>query len=139
MKSQNVDYYIGDAARMTGVKVETIRYYEKNGVLAAPLRGQNGYRLYSKDQVERLMFVKRCRELGFSLNHTTSLLDLTNSEGRTCKQISDKAEKRLKEVRAKIEDLRRMEAVLEGYVEACPRDASANCPIVGALSHVDLL
>ena len=139
MTSHRRELYIGNVSKLTGVKVETIRYYEKAGILDSPTRGTNGYRVYTKVQTERLMFVKRCRELGFSLDHTTSLLDLANSEGRTCKQISDKAVKRLKEVRANIEDLRRMEVVLESYVEACPRDASTDCPIVGALSHVDSL
>jgi MerR family transcriptional regulator, mercuric resistance operon regulatory protein len=136
MTSHRREFYIGNVAKLTGVKIETIRYYEKAGILDSPTRGANGYRLYTKAQIERLMFVKRCRELGFSLDHTTSLLGLADSEGRTCQQISTAAEKRLKEVREKITDLRRMEAVLENYVEACPNDASTNCPIVTALSDV---
>ncbi len=136
MASHEVDYYIGDASRLTGVKIETIRFYEKAGVLTSPKRDQNGYRLYQKAQVEGLMFVKRCRELGFSLGHTRSLLSLADSDGRTCQQISAKAQKRLNEVRAKIEGLRRMERVLEDYVRSCPANASADCPIVKSLSHV---
>jgi MerR family transcriptional regulator, mercuric resistance operon regulatory protein len=137
MTSHRSDFYIGSVAKLTGVKIETIRYYEKAGILQSPDRGPNGYRLYTGTQIERLMFVKRCRELGFSLDHTTSLLDLADNENRTCKQISAAAGKRLKEVRAKIEDLRRMEVVLKNYVDACPRDASADCPIVKSLSHVE--
>lgn len=136
MTSHRSEFYIGSVAKLTDIKIETIRYYEKAGILQSPDRGPNGYRLYTGTQIERLMFVKRCRELGFSLDHTTSLLDLADNENRTCKQISSAAEKRLKEVRAKISDLQRMEAVLENYVEACPNDASTDCPIVKALSHV---
>ncbi|PHS28151.1 MAG: transcriptional regulator [Robiginitomaculum sp.] len=139
MTSHRREFYIGNVAKLTGVKIETIRYYEKAGVLTSPARGENGYRLYTKAQIERLMFVKRCRALGFSLSQTLSLLNLANSEGRTCKQISQKAEKQLKDVRTKIEDLRRMEDVLAAYVDACPRDASIDCPIVTALSDVPTL
>jgi MerR family mercuric resistance operon transcriptional regulator len=85
------------------------------------------------------MFVKRCRALGFSLSQTLSLLDLANSEGRTCRQVSEKAQTRLDEVRAKINDLKRMEGVLKAYVDACPKNASKDCPIVTALSDVPTL
>jgi len=139
MISHRREFYIGDVAKQTGVKIETIRYYEKAGILNSPERGQNGYRLYTKAHIEHLMFVKRCRALGFSLSQTLSLLNLANSEGRTCQQISQKAEKQLKDVRAKIDDLRRMENVLSAYVDACPRDASIDCPIVTALSDVPSL
>jgi MerR family transcriptional regulator, mercuric resistance operon regulatory protein len=137
MTSHRSEFYIGSVAKLTGVKIETIRYYEKAGILNSPNRNTNGYRLYTKTQIEQLMFVKRCRELGFSLEHTTSLLNLADNENRTCKQISAAAGKRLKEVRTKISDLQRMETVLENYVDACPRDASADCPIVKSLSHVE--
>jgi MerR family transcriptional regulator, mercuric resistance operon regulatory protein len=134
MASQNSEFYIGTVAEKTGVKVETIRYYEKAGVIRPPIRGENGYRLYSTEHVERLEFVKRCRELGFSLENTSSLLSLSDSHNRTCKQVSEIAEERLNDVCAKIADLRRMEVVLKKYVEACPRNASAECPIISALS-----
>ncbi len=139
MTSHRRDFYIGNVAKLTGVKIETIRYYEKAGVLTSPERGQNGYRLYTKAQIERLMFVKRCRELGFSLSDTTSLLSLADSKNRTCRQISAVAGMRLMEVREKIVDLHRMEAVLENYVDVCPGDTSTDCPIVASLSHVAAL
>ena len=139
MTSHTRDFYIGDVAKLTGVKIETIRYYEKAGVLTQPDRGPNGYRLYTGKQIERLMFIKRCRALGFSLSQTLSLLDLANSEGRTCRQVSEKAEKQLAAVRSKMKDLKRMEDVLVAYVDACPRDASTNCPIVTALSDMPVV
>jgi Cu(I)-responsive transcriptional regulator len=139
MISHTRDFYIGDVAKLTGVKIETIRYYEKAGILTSPKRGQNGYRLYTRAQIERLMFVKRCRALGFSLSQTLSLLDLANSEGRTCRQVSEKAQTRLDEVRAKIKDLKRMEGVLKAYVDACPKNASKDCPIVTALSDMPII
>ncbi len=135
MKSRQCVFYIGDAARRTGVPVETIRYYEREGILQPPERGRNGYRLYNRAHLERLMFVKRCRALGFSLQETQSLLSLADSKTRTCRQISAIAKAKLRDVRAKIADLKRMETVLEDYVEICPGDATADCPIVAALSH----
>ncbi len=135
MQSQQSVFYIGDAAKITGVQVETIRFYEREGVLPPPERGRNGYRLYSRAHIERLMFVKRCRALGFSLQETQSLLSLADSENRTCRQISTIASNRLNDVRTKIADLKRMEKVLEEYVNVCPGDATADCPIVAALSH----
>jgi len=135
MASQQSEFYIGTVAEKTGVKVETIRYYEKAGVIRPPVRGKNGYRLYSMEHVERLEFVKRCRALGFSLGRTSSLLSLSDSSERTCKEVSEIAEERLNEVRAKIADLRRMETVLKKFVEACPRNANSQCPIISALSE----
>jgi len=135
MKSQQCVFYIGDVAKSTGVKIETIRYYEREGILQPPQRGQNGYRLYTAAHIERLMFVKRCRALGFSLQETKVLLSLADSKTRTCRQISTIAETKLRDVRAKIADLKRMESVLKDYVDVCPGDATADCPIVAALSH----
>lgn len=135
MPSQKSDFYIGTVAERTGLGVETIRYYEKAGVIRPPSRGRNGYRLYSIKHIERLEFVKRCRELGFSLEQATSLLNLADFDERTCGEVSKIAEDRLTEVRTKIANLRRIEAVLESFVENCPRDASSECPIISALSN----
>jgi len=135
MQSQQCVFYIGEVAKSTGVKIETIRYYEREGILQPPQRGQNGYRLYTAAHIERLMFVKRCRALGFSLQETRALLSLSDSKTRTCRQISTIAETKLRDVRAKIADLKRMESVLKDYVDVCPGDATADCPIVAALSH----
>ena len=137
MASQQREFYIGTVAEKTGVKVVTIRYYEKVGVIRPSMRGENGYRLYSMEHVEQLEFIKRCRELGFSLENTASLLSLSKSQNRTCRQVSQIAEERLNDVCAKIADLRRMEKVLKKFVDACPRDASADCPIISALAHAD--
>ena len=101
----------------------------------SPARGENGYRLYSNEHVERLEFVKRRRELGFSLDHTSSLLALAETEERTCKEVSEIAEERLDEVRAKIADLQRKEKVLQKFVDGCPRDANSQCPIIATLSN----
>ncbi|MFQ5564268.1 MAG: helix-turn-helix domain-containing protein [Parvularculaceae bacterium] len=133
--SQNREFFIGAVSERTGLKVETIRYYENAGVIPSPARGDNRYRVYKREDVARLLFVKRCRELGFSLDHVASLLELANAENRTCGQVSAIAEGRLKEVRAKIADLKRMETVLEDFVASCPRDSGSDCPIITALTN----
>lgn len=135
MPSRQSDYYIGAVAELTGLKVETIRYYETAGVIAAPHRGRNRYRLYSTKHIERLLFVKRCRELGFSLDRAKSLLQLADANNRTCSEVGAIAERRLREVRTKIANLRRMEKVLAAFIDDCPRDASSKCPIIAALSQ----
>jgi len=134
MPNQEKAFFIGAVSKMTKVNIETIRYYEKVGAINPPDRGENGYRLYTKAHVERLEFVKRCRSLGFSLKHTSSLLQLADSEDRTCSEVYYIAEQRLDETREKIADLKRMESVLENFVDICPRDASSQCPIISALS-----
>lgn len=134
MPSRKGEYYIGAVAEMTGLNVETIRYYETVGVISAPRRASNRYRLYSGMHVERLLFVKRCRELGFSLDDAKSLLQLADASDRTCRQVGDIAERRLTEVRSKISNLRRMEKVLAAFVDNCPRDARPECPIIATLS-----
>lgn len=137
MQSRKSDLLIGTVAERTGLGVETIRYYEKVGVIRAPMRGRNGYRIYSIEHIERLGFIKRCRELGFSLEQTSSLLGLADFDERTCRDVSAIAETRLNEVRTKIVSLQRIEAALESFVESCPRDASSDCPIISALSNVE--
>ena len=135
MPSREGETYIGAVAEMTGIKVETIRYYEAEKVISAPRRGANRYRLYSDAHIQRLLFIKRCRELGFSLDHTKSLLKLSDANNRTCRQVSAIAETQLDEVRKKIANLRRMERVLAKFVNDCPKDSSSKCPIINSLSN----
>lgn len=135
MTSREGEYYIGAAAEMTGVKVETIRYYEAENIISAPRRSNNRYRLYSDAHIQRLLFIKRCRELGFSLDHTKSLLKLSDANNRTCRQVSAIAKTQLDEVRKKIANLRRMERALVKFVDDCPEDSSSKCPIIETLSQ----
>lgn len=136
MPTRNGEYRIGSVAAMTGLTVETIRYYETAGVTTSPRRGENRYRLYSKEQIERLLFVRRCREIGFSLEQTKSLLRLADADNRTCCQVSSVTKRRLDEVRAKIAGLKRVEKALVAFLAGCPKDMSSTCPIIDALSGV---
>jgi len=124
---------IGAVAELTGVGAETIRYYEKAGVLSEAERAANGYRLYNDAQVRRLRFIKRCRELGFSLDEVRSLLCLANGEGSACEDVRHLARNHLANVRRNIRDLEAIETVLNALVEDCSKDGSASCPILEAL------
>ena len=101
---------IGDLSHRTGCNIETIRYYERVGLLPQPPRSPSRYRLYDIDDVRRLMFVRRSRELGFSLDEVRTLLALSaKSEQETCSEVRELAAHHLEDIRAKIADLRAME------------------------------
>lgn len=134
MVSRKGEFLIGAVSKITGVNAETIRYYEKIGLLRPPARARNRYRCYVRDDIERLIFIRKCRELGYSLEQTSSLLALADSENLTCREVNLIAQSRLGDVRAKIADLRSMEAVLERFLAACPGDTGSECPIIAALS-----
>ena len=129
------DIQIGELARQSGSNIETIRYYERAGLLAAPQRSAGGYRLYEAADVRRLAFVRRARELGFTLDQVRALLALSEKDGRdACTEVHDLAAGHLFEVRAKIADLRAMERVLADAVRRCAAGELPGCPIIDALS-----
>src|SRR5499425_2399620 len=124
---------IGQLSKHTGTNVETIRYYERVGLLAAPARSSGGYRLYRTEHLKRLNFVRRARALGFSIGEVRTLLRLADERKRPCVQVRVVAEAHLKDVRAKIADLRRMERVLKATVARCAEGRQSNCPVIEAL------
>jgi len=126
-------YKIGQIAKRAGMGVETVRYYEQIGVLPAAHRAQNGYRIYNEEHLRRLRFIKRARELGFSLEKVRSLLSLADDERMACRQVRAIAEQHLSEIRRNIADLQAMQRVLETAVAPCPGDNSRTCPILDAL------
>lgn len=123
---------IGVLSREAGVKVETIRYYERIGLLPAPARTEGGHRLYDEDQVRRLIFIRRGRELGFSLEDLKTLLRLVDG-GYTCREVRAIALAHLDEVRQKIADLNRLEETLETTAARCTGDIVPDCPVIDAL------
>ncbi len=135
MNSSNREYRIGVVAKQTSVKIETIRYYEKIGLLRPASRERNGYRLYAQGDINRLIFIRKCRGLGFSLEDTTALLNLSDNEDRSCRDVRDIAENRLESVREKLTDLLHLEGILENFVETCPGDTSSDCPIINSLVY----
>lgn len=124
---------IGELSRRSGVNIETIRYYEKIGLLPAPPRTEGGHRLYTDDHLKRLTFIRRSRELGFTLDGIRNLLGLVEG-GCTCGEVKDTALTHLKDIRRKIADLRRMERTLTETATRCEGGNTPDCPIIDALS-----
>jgi MerR family transcriptional regulator, mercuric resistance operon regulatory protein len=126
---------IGALAKRAGVQVETIRYYESEGLLRKPGRTAGGYRMYRADDVERLNFIRRARELGFRLDAVRRLLHLADRRSESCDEVRDLACTHLTDVRAKLADLRRMERVLAELIKACTRNTIPDCALLQALSQ----
>lgn len=133
MAKVQADIQIGTLSKRTGVHIETIRYYERAGVLPRPARNAAGYRHYSDEDIRRLGFIRRLRELGFSLGIVQALLDLVESPRSKCREVRAVAARHLNEVQAKIRDLRRMEQVLKAMVASCDRGVAPECPIIETL------
>ncbi len=124
---------IGALSRRTGVKVETIRYYERIGVLPRPDRTEGGHRSYDETQLKRLGFVRRARELGFALQDVRALLALVDGGDYSCAEVRDVTLQHLRAVRRRIADLRRMEQVLRAMAAECDGGQVPDCPIIDAL------
>lgn len=122
---------IGTAARRSGVRIETIRYYERDGLLPAAARSPSGRRLYDTEAIARLRFVKRCRDLGIPLGDIRLLLALAR-DPQACGDVKAIGERQVAEIRARIADLRRLEAALVELVEPCEPDRT-DCPALQVL------
>lgn len=122
-----------ELARRTGCNLETVRYYEKVGLLPEPPRTASGYRSYDSTHERRLLFVLRARELGFSLDEIRELLRLVDERDRPCAEVRDVAAVHLADVRAKIADLKRMERVLKDVVAQCGDGTLPECPLIETL------
>ena len=125
---------IGKVARATGINIETIRYYEREGLLPAPRRSAGGHRLYAPDRVQRLNFIRRSRELGFSMAEIRELLGIVDGDQVSCEHVKQIADRHAEAVRLKIADLRRIEQTLRELSARCSGDDVPDCPIVDALS-----
>ncbi len=127
--------HIGELAQKTGCNIETIRYYERIGLLPSPPRSAGRYRVYDIADIRRLAFVRRARELGFTLDEVRTLLTLAATDGdSTCAQVREVAAGHLAEVRAKVADLRAMERVLADAVRRCDAGEAPGCPLIDTLS-----
>jgi MerR family transcriptional regulator, mercuric resistance operon regulatory protein len=126
---------IGELSRRTGVNIETIRYYERVKMLPAPPRTASGRRIYGPAETRSLAFIRRSRELGFTLDEIRTLLALATENGKAaCAEVRELAAGHLEEVRAKIADLRGMERVLAEAVRSCDAGELPGCPMIDALS-----
>jgi MerR family mercuric resistance operon transcriptional regulator len=123
-----------ELARQTGCNLETIRYYEKIGMMPDPPRTASGYRIYGENHLSRLRFILRARELGFSLDEVRGLLALVDGGTQTCAEVKERTERHLADVRAKIADLKRIEKVLAQTASQCSGDDVPECPVLETLA-----
>ena len=125
---------ISDAAAASGCHLETIRYYERVGLLPSPERTASGYRAYTPGDIDRLRFIARGRGLGFSLEEIRSLLQLSDSDERlSCSDVDRVARAHLADVHARVADLRRMASELERVIDQCEGGHRGKCTILSAL------
>lgn len=129
-----MNYRISELAEKCGVNKETIRYYERMGLLLEPCRTHAGYRMFSEESVNRIMFIKRMQDLGFSLAEITKLLGVVDKDDERCVDMYNFVDKKIGEVQMKIRDLKRIEQMLLNLKESCPDDKTLyECPIIETL------
>jgi Cu(I)-responsive transcriptional regulator len=127
-------FSIGELAKATNTKVETIRYYERIGMLPLPSRTSGNYRVYSERNLGRLSFIRRGRDLGFSLGAMRELLRLSDDRSRPCADVDQIARAHLSEVERKLADLTRLRAELKQLIDQCGHGTIAECRIIESLA-----
>lgn len=127
-----------ETAERAGVNVQTVRYYERRGLIPEPPRTESGYRQYGPEHVARIRFIKRAQELGFTLKEARQLLELRNEPDADTSDVRRYATQKIDDVRDRIRDLQRIEAQLLDLVEACEGNhPTSECPILHALEGTD--
>jgi MerR family mercuric resistance operon transcriptional regulator len=127
------DLSIGALARASGVNLETIRYYERIGLMPAPGRTDGGHRIYEAAHRERLEFIRRGRELGFGIEDIRALLNLAETSAQPCEAVRAIASQHLATVRSKLADLTRLERILAATVSQCSETGPSTCPVLEML------
>lgn len=123
----------GQLSDKANCKIETIRYYEKIGLLPEPSRSDSGYRNYDEVHLKRLVFIRRSRELGFTIEEIRVLLQLVDGGGYSCADINAIAMEHISGIRQKISDLKKLEKTLSQIASQCSGDSAPECPIIDAL------
>jgi len=124
----------GETAERAGVNVQTVRYYERRGLLPEPPRTSGGFRQYKPEHVDRIRFIKRAQELGFTLDEAGELLDLRATPEADRADVRAVAQEKQEEIRRKIRDLQRMQSTLDDLIAACEGHGTTDaCPILDAL------
>lgn len=127
---------IGELAKGAGVGVETLRFYEREGIIEEPPRRDSGYRQYPADAVNRVRFIRHAKELGFSLREIKELMALRIAPGANCTRVRKQAEAKIADIEAKIRSLQRMKQSLQKLVAACGgRGSVSKCPILETLEE----
>lgn len=128
---------IGEVSRLAGVNRETLRYYEREGVIEPPVKNDSGYRIYPPDAVKRIRFIKRAQELGFSLKEITELMALQNNvRDATCRDVKQYAVDKAETIEKKIADLQQMRSQLLELIASCDEDYALDaCPILNAFEE----
>jgi MerR family transcriptional regulator, copper efflux regulator len=125
---------IGEVARRVGIGVETVRFYERQGLISDPARSLSGYRQYDEETVARLLFIRQAKELGFTLNEIKELLSLRFDPTSSCADVKGRAEAKIADVEEKIRTLQRIKKALVRLTEACSGDGPIDkCPILAAI------
>jgi MerR family mercuric resistance operon transcriptional regulator len=123
----------GNLAQRSGVNSETVRYYEKIALLPTPDRSAGGHRVYQEDDLQRLCFIRRCREMGISLEEIRGLLSLVDGQQVSCERVKCIADEHLQDIKKKISDLEKMEKTLRTLSSSCSGDDVPECPIIESL------
>jgi Hg(II)-responsive transcriptional regulator len=127
---------IGAIAKRSGIGIETIRFYEREGLLQKPLRQPSGYRQFDESTLERLEYIRSAKELGFTLSEIRTLLELSFSAHASCEHIQQKAEDKLADVEEKIRSLQKMRRSIKGLLKRCrAKNAAVDCPLVHKTSR----
>jgi MerR family transcriptional regulator, mercuric resistance operon regulatory protein len=124
---------IGELSKQSGVNIETIRYYERVEMLAPPPRTASGRRVYESTDLRILVFIRRARELGFSLDEIRALLRLGGPEKASCREVREIAAHHLEDIRAKLGDLKKLERLLAKTVARCSGKTAPDCPVLDIL------
>ncbi len=125
----------GEVAALTGINIETVRYYERIGFLPDLIRNVSGYRIYGHNHVMRLHFIRRGRDLGFTLRELRELLQLVDGGDYSCAEVKTITLDHADAIKGKIADLRKMHKVLREMASRCECDTVPECPIIDALFH----
>jgi len=129
-------YAIGQMSRRTGVNIETIRYYERIAIMPKPDRSEGGNRQYNQQQLKRLFFIRRCRELGFSLKEIRALLEMVDGHDFSCNEVHQMTISHLANIKKKLSDLKRLESSLSKMAAQCSRGDVPDCPIIDSLFSI---
>jgi MerR family mercuric resistance operon transcriptional regulator len=127
---------IGRVARDAGLAIDTVRYYEREGLLERPARTSSGYRQYPADAVARLRFIRQAKELGFTLSEIRELLALKVAPGKSCADVRARAEAKIADIEQRVAQLTRMKRALARLAAACSgRGPTSECPILDAMER----